>query len=189
MTESVLIDKSISGDLDSFEKLISKYQVYAYNIAFRMMKNPEDAKDASQEAFIKVFKNIKKFNSNSSFSTWLYRIVINTCKDELRKKTENVSLDEKNEEFEIVSDNNDEYNPVISYERKYVKNTINEAIKKLPINNRSVLILRDIQGYSYEEIASIENVSIGTVKSRINRARKSLRDILKMELHERRDEK
>ena len=84
--ESMLIEKSIQGDVESFEKLIVKYNRYVYNIAFRMMGNEEDAKDMSQETLIKAFKAIRQFKMEANFSTWLFRITINVCKDELRKR-------------------------------------------------------------------------------------------------------
>ena len=86
--EAKLLENAIQGDVDSFEKLIKTYNRYVYNIAYRMMGNEEDAKDMSQEALIKAYRNIGNFKMESSFSTWLYRIVINACKDELRKRNE-----------------------------------------------------------------------------------------------------
>ncbi|BEP29177.1 sigma-70 family RNA polymerase sigma factor [Helicovermis profundi] len=182
MREADLIEKSINGDVKSFELLIKDYQVYAYNIALRMMKNPEDAKDVSQDALIKVYKNIKRFKKDSSFSTWLYRIVINTCKDELKRRKETISIDEREESYDVIESKDNNYNPVTEYERKDIREKINGAIYKLPINNRTAIILRDIEGYSYEEISKIEETTIGTIKSRINRGRKILREILKAEL-------
>lgn len=181
-TESTLIEKCKAGDVASFEQLISQYQVYVYNIAYRTLGHEEDAKDASQEALIKVFKNISQFTGDAQFSTWLYRIVVNTCKDYLRKQqSRNVHTiqdeEEANRFFENLPDH--EMNlPEKQLERELVRNSIHEAIEQLPIQHKSAVVLRDIQGLSYEEISIIEDCSVGTVKSRINRGRKYLREIL-----------
>lgn len=180
--EQKLIKKCVNGDLKAFDELIEKYEKTAYNIAFRMLKNPEDAMDVSQEAFIKVFKSIKTFNFESAFSTWLYRIVTNTCLDFLRKRNTNVySIDNPihTDEGEIERDIPDESDtPEELLEKKLTKELVNNSISKLDENHRVVIILRDIQGFSYEEISKIIDCSIGTVKSRINRARKNLKDII-----------
>ncbi|SCG83122.1 RNA polymerase sigma-H factor Sigma-30 [Proteiniborus sp. DW1] len=180
--EQKLIKKCANGNLKAFDELIEKYEKTAYNIALRMLKNPEDAMDVSQEAFIKVFRSIKTFNFESAFSTWLYRIVTNTCLDFLRKRNSNVySIDNpiQTEEGEIERDIPDEADsPEELLEKKLTKEMVNNSINKLEENHRIVIILRDIQGFSYEEISKILDCSIGTVKSRINRARKNLKDII-----------
>lgn len=184
--EKKLIQEAIHGDVKSFEELIKTYQLYAYNISLKMMGNEEDAKDTAQDALIKVYKNLKAFKGDSSFSTWLYRIVMNTCKDELRRRKNLISIDEKMElgdgevglQLESTS-----YNPVIEYERSDIKEKMQIALSRLPENNKAVIILRDIHGYSYEEISKIEDIAIGTIKSRINRGRKLLKDIIKNEMH------
>lgn len=184
--EKKLIQDAIDGDVSSFEELIKTYQLYAYNISLKMMGNEEDAKDTAQDALIKVYKNLKAFKGDSSFSTWLYRIVMNTCKDELRRRKDLISIDAKMElndgevglQLESTS-----YNPVTEYERSDIKEKMQIALSKLPENNRSVVILRDIHGYSYEEISKIEDIAIGTIKSRINRGRKLLKEIIKKEMH------
>ncbi|WIV10516.1 sigma-70 family RNA polymerase sigma factor [Proteiniborus sp. MB09-C3] len=184
--EQNLIKKCVNGNLKAFDELIEKYEKTAYNIALRMLKNPEDAMDVSQEAFIKVFKSIKTFNFESAFSTWLYRIVTNTCLDFLRKKSTIVySLDNpiQTEDGEMERDIPDgSHSPEELLEKKLTKELVNNAIGKLEENHRVVIILRDIQGFSYEEISNILDCSIGTVKSRINRARNNLKDIVMKEM-------
>lgn len=180
--EKDLILQSKSGDIESFEKLIKTYQKMAYNVAYRIMGNEEDAKDMTQEALIKVYRNIKSFRMDSSFSTWLYRIVMNTCKDALRKKKAVViSLDkpihttegEMQMEFE-----DDQPTPEEKLVTKETQKMVHDALQKVNEVNRVVLVLRDIKGFSYQEISDIVDVPVGTIKSRINRGRQELKKIL-----------
>nr|WP_300089845.1 sigma-70 family RNA polymerase sigma factor [Sedimentibacter sp.] len=183
-----LVEQSRSGDVDAFEELIKDYKRTAYNIALRVLRNVEDAEDASQEALIKVYKSIQNFNMQSSFKSWMYRIVVNTCIDFKRKKNINaVSIDENidlggNKEFqiEIADDSN---NPDILIEKNFNSRLINDAVGRLEDDFKTIIILRDIQGFSYSEISQILNCNLGTVKSRLNRARKSLKEILENELN------
>ncbi len=153
-----------------------------YNIAFRFMGNHEDACDIAQEAFIRVYKSIKKFRGDSAFSTWLYRIVSNLCYDEMRRRRHPVrSLDEP-----IFNGNNTLYSelpddgpsPEEHIEVVERKERIQKAITCLANEYRMVIILKDIQEFSYEEISQILKVPIGTVKSRLSRARAQLKKIL-----------
>lgn len=185
--EKLLIKRIKKGDIVAFEELISNYEKKAYNIAFRMMNNEEDAKDAVQEAFIKVFKSIKSFREESSFSTWLYRIVTNVCLDEIRKRKKYASV---SLELDIETDKGttrieigkDEETPEDLYEKLEKKELILNTINTLKEEYKTVVILRDIQGFSYEEIATILSCSLGTIKSRINRARNVLKDRLETQL-------
>lgn len=183
--EQLLIEKSQNGDVASFEKLIHQYQGYVYNIAYRTLGHEEDAKDASQDALIKVFKNISQFTGGAQFSTWLYRIVINTCKDHLRKKAgiKETSIDSADSEGSIVWELPalETMQPEKQLERKEIQSKIYGALEQLPVANKTVIILRDVQGLSYEEISQIEACSIGTVKSRINRGRTYLRELLQVD--------
>jgi len=183
-----LVEQSRNGNVDAFEELIKEYKKTAYNIAMRVLRNVEDAEDASQEALIKVYKSIENFNMQSSFKSWMYRIVVNTCIDFKRKKNINtVSIDEKidlggNKEFqrEIPDDSN---NPDALIENNFNNKLINDALNKLEDDFKTIIILRDIQGFSYIEISEILSCNLGTVKSRLNRARKNLKDILENELN------
>lgn len=182
--EKLLVKKSQSGDIESFELLISSYDKRAYNIAYRVMGNEEDAKDMAQEALLRVFRSIKDFKGQSAFSTWLYRIVTNVCLDELRKRKNDkyISMDStiqtENGELhmELCSDKE---TPESAYERVEQRELIKSAINELSEDYKSVIVLRDIQGFSYDEISNMLDCSLGTVKSRINRARNMLRDKLK----------
>lgn len=182
-----LIEQSRMGNIDAFEELIKDYKKIAYNIALRVLRNVEDAEDASQEALIKVFKNIGSFNMQSTFKVWMYRIVVNTCIDFKRKKYINaVSIDEDidlgsgNELHREIAD--DTANPDALVEKKYNQKLINDALNKLDDDYKTIIILRDIQGFSYSEIADITTCNLGTVKSRLNRARKNLKEILENEM-------
>lgn len=181
--EKALIRKCKNGDINSFELLIEQYQKKVFNIAFRMMGNQEDASDIAQEVFIRVYKSIKNFKEESSLSTWIYRIATNVCLDELRKRKKNniisinstLQLDdsELTLELEDPGDRPDEL-----LQKKELCREIQEAIECLNEEHKAVIVLRDINGLSYEEISKILQCSLGTVKSRINRARSSLKSIL-----------
>lgn len=180
--EKNLIIQSKSGDIQSFETLIKGYQKMAYNVAYRIMGNEEDAKDMTQEALIKVYKNLKGFRMDSSFSTWMYRIVMNTCKDELRKKKMKViSIDQP-----ITTDDGQMHmeiedkglKPDEIVESRETQKEVHEALQAVSETNRVVVVLRDIKGFSYSEISEIIDVPVGTIKSRINRGRQELKNIL-----------
>lgn len=181
-----LVEQSCQGNVDAFEELIKDYKKSAYNIAFRVLRNKEDAEDASQESLIKVFKSIKSFNMQSTFKVWMYRIVVNTCLDFKRKKTINaVSIDENidlggNTEVqrEIADDTS---NPDAMLEKNYNSKIVSDAVNKLDDDYKTIIILRDIQGFTYSEISEILSCNLGTVKSRLNRARKNLKDLLEDE--------
>lgn len=178
--DAVLIQKSKQGDVHSFELLISKYQVYAYNIAWRMLGNEEDAKDATQETLIKVFKGLDKFKENSEFSTWLYTITVNTCRDQLRKrkKVMTLSVDDTEEKVPIQLVAEESADPAVRLEQNEVAGQLLSALGKIPEFQKTAVLLRDVYGFSYEEIGAIENCSVGTVKSRISRGRHGLRTII-----------
>ncbi len=183
-SEKLWLARSREGDVESFEKLIERYQKTAYNVALRVMHNEEDAKDVTQDALIKAYKSIQSFRGDSGFSTWLYRIVVNTCKDELRKRRGNVvSLDhgrQTDSGFEAIELSDETFAPEVVLESLNVRQTINAAIRALPEQNRTAVVLRDVQGYSYEDIGSLLGCPVGTVKSRINRGRQLLRENLSL---------
>ena len=179
--ERELIKKAVQGDEASFEALILSCKGRAYSLAYRYMNNEEDAQDVLQEAFIKIYRGLSSFNMDSSFDTWVYRIVVNAANDALRKRKKTAALqliytdDEDRNPAEEVPD--DAPTPEEALESKEHENYITECLNKLDEEHRQVLILRDIQGFSYEEISDLTGCSLGTVKSRISRARKKFRDI------------
>lgn len=183
--ENELIKKAQNGDGAAFEELISPYTTIVYNIALRILGNPEDASDASQEALIRVYRNIGKFKGDSKFSTWLYRIAHNACIDEYRRRKSKLNF----ASVSVDDSYDDSDNPLLEIpdtsptpEEHTLKNErskmLYDAISQLSPISKSAVLLRDVNGLSYEEIAEIQNCSLGTVKSRINRARQQLKEIL-----------
>lgn len=179
--ETNLIERCKNGDLEAFGELVSKYEKQVYNIAYRFMGNYDDASDLAQEAFVRAFRAISGFRGDASFKTWMYHIVANVCRDELRRRKRQpvVSLDTPiiTDDGEINREQEDwTLAPERIYENKEFQETIQQLLNELIPEYRQVLVLREIQGFTYEEIASTLECSLGTVKSRINRARKALRD-------------
>lgn len=179
--ERELIKKAKSGDEGSFESLILGCQNKAFNIAIRYLKNEEDALDALQESFIKIFRHLHTFKEDSRFDTWVYRIVVNTCNDMLRKNSNQKitdslfkSEDEKETMIEIPDLTGA---PEEVLEKKEKSAHVLSCLEKLNTDQKEIIVLRDVHGFSYEEISEILNCSLGTVKSRINRSRLRLREI------------
>ena len=162
--EKDLIRRAKKGDVLAFEDLISGYEKKVYNTVYRFFNNAEDAMDITQEIFIKVFTSLRRFRENSSFSTWLYRIAVNTCIDFLRKKKEE-TLPIKEEmavggELKLGSHTQ---LPEEFVEKQELKQALMKAINTLPEEQRMCVILRDIQGFSYTEISGILTCSLGTL--------------------------
>lgn len=179
--ELELIERASNGSESDFETLILSCKGKAYNIAYRYLNNEEDALDALQESFVKVYKYLRMFKGESSFSTWVYRIVANTCCDILRKQkarlqTESIFRTDGDSEYmvEVRDDGKGPEDLLLDQERNLF---IIDCLEKLPVDQKEIIILRDIQGFSYEEIADILVASMGTVKSRLSRARLKLREI------------
>lgn len=184
MNEKELIKKCKEGYVEAFEELISSHQTRVYNIALKMLKNEDDAYDASQEALLKAFKYIKNFKEESSFSTWIYRITVNVCLDMIKKTKEKrniisieqqISLKDNEVTMQFEDKSQNVMEDILKSERKKV---LYEAIDALPPHHREMIVLRDIEGFSYEEISEITKNNVGTVKSKINRARNALKKIL-----------
>ncbi len=183
LNKEQLIRAAVKGNTEAFERLILSCHSKAYAVAFRYMKNEADASDVLQEAYIKLYTKLKTFSFNSSFDTWFIRIVINCCYDALRlQKSLRGRTDSSFETSEdplpapdrILQDSPEE--AILLEERKAM---VERAMDRLTPEHRDVLVLREYQQYSYEEIAQILQVSEGTVKSRINRAKLRLGEILK----------
>ncbi len=173
MQETELIKRSQKNDAEAFCMLIGEYEKRIYNIAYKFMRNEHDAQDAAQDAIIKMYTNIRKFSFNSAFSTWMYRVTANTCLDLLRKKKVNVQI----EDYENMTVSRDG-NPDAETINRELGDSIKQAISQLPEKYIPIIVLKDVDGLKYEEIAEILQISVGTVKSRISRAREKLRTIL-----------
>jgi len=181
--EQYLLRKAKAGDVAAFEELVESYQKKLFNLAYRIVGNPEDAADMVQEALIRIFRSIAKFKEQSSFSTWIYRITTNVCLDELRKRKnkKEFSLDQEihGEDGDMKRQiKSDDILPDNAAEREELREIVNSAINSLPEDQRVVISLRDIQGLTYTEISQVLDCPEGTVKSRINRARNALKNVL-----------
>ncbi len=182
MNEPALIESARKGDLDAFNTLVVAYQHQVYNLAYRIMGDEASASDVTQEAFIAAYKHMQSFRGES-FKSWIYRIVTNACYDELRrrKRKPTISLDGlvDGSETEVEYDIPDESaGPERHVEQRQLAGLIESGISALPADQRITLVLSDVQGMSYEEIAAITGANLGTVKSRLSRARAKLRDYL-----------
>lgn len=178
--EQEIIARAVEGETQAFNLLVVKYQTMAYSVAYRMLHDEDAAADVVQDSFIKAFRALGNFQGGS-FRSWLMRIVANTCYDVLRSQQRRAtdSLDDLLVEHDHLPGLVDRAESPESYaERMELNNFLETAIQALPPQQRLVLVLCDIHGYAYEEIAEIADLPMGTVKSRISRARLRLRDYL-----------
>jgi len=175
MTEKDLILETIHGNENAFAQLVDKYKTKVFHLAYQMTRNQETSDDLTQESFIKAYTSLDRFEFKSSFGTWLYRIALNHIRDHLRKETRMrpVSLDET---LENIASHDSKIPPRENVmETKRQNQIIQEGIRSLPEKYRMIMILRDLQGFPYKDIAQILNISEGTVDSRLFRARSLLR--------------
>jgi RNA polymerase sigma-70 factor (ECF subfamily) len=182
--DELLVERAKRGDVQAFEQLISQYEKKVYNLAYRLTGKHEDASDVAQEAFLRAYSSLPDFRGDSSFATWLFRIVNNACLDELRKRKRQrlTSLDEPVavEDGEMdrqlaIADSAD--GPEQALERVEIQRAVHESISALDEEYRIVVVLRHIHGYSYNEIADSLGINLGTVKSRLNRAKHALKEM------------
>lgn len=180
--EYLIVQQVLEGNTNAFEELVLEYEKKVYNVALRILGNSEDAADMTQEAFIKAFNSLSGFRGDSKFSVWLTRIVSNLCLDFLRSRSRRptVSLSVEDDEGDDVQlDIADvSQSPELLLERSLTRESVRRGLKALPEEYREILLLREIQGLSYDEIAEALNIEVGTVKSRIFRGRKKLCDYL-----------
>ena len=183
--ETALIRRCCEGDRFCFDGLVGRYASRVYNIAYRITGNPEDAEDAAQETFVRAFRSMKKFRFQCEFATWLYRIAVNASLDELKRRKRRPAA------FSSLKQDDEDLDPQHAAQEPEVQETLQErerqavilrALNALPSHYRVVLTLYDIQGHSYQEIAEITNTPVGTIKSRLNRARLALRALLEPQL-------
>jgi RNA polymerase sigma-70 factor (ECF subfamily) len=174
----LLVKKSQKGDTSAFEELVKMYQDRIYALSYQLTGNHADAEDLAQNTFIKAYRALPKFRNEADFGTWLHRIAVNLSINEKRKRRPDVSLDNPvqtrdGEMPRMVA--SDTESPEEAYENKEFSGMVRRALKELSVEHRAVLVLREMQGYSYDEIAVMLDCSLGTVKSRINRARQTLK--------------
>ena len=176
--EAAIVRKVLGGDANAFETLVLEYEKNVYNIALRMTGNSEDAADMTQEAFIKAYNSLQSFRGDSKFSVWLYRIVSNVCLDFLRSKnrrpTVSLSVEDDDGEDAQLDVADESQSPELLLDRNLTRDSVRRGLDSLPPDYRQILLLREIQGLSYDEIAQALSLEVGTVKSRIFRARKRL---------------
>ena len=182
--DRALVDKAKKGDKAAFEELVRNYSKYVYTNAFFMLRDTHDAEDISQEVFVKVYLSIKNFRGISSFKTWLRKLTINTCIDKLRAKSKikdkKLELESFEDSYEVIfTDFN--HNIEKNFLTREMLKEVLSMIVQMDQSYRIPLILRDLQDYSYREIAQLINKPIGTVKTNIHRARKIIKDKLKYE--------
>lgn len=182
MTEQQLVLRAKAGDDEAFAQLMRDNEKRIYNLTLRMTGNPEDAMDLAQEAFLNAWCGLKFFKGDSAFSTWVYRLASNACIDHLRrqKRRQDISapmpVDEEDDTPPDIPD--DRFQPEQELERQELRNAVSAGLSRLSDEHRQVLVMREINGLSYQEIADVLDLEAGTVKSRIARARNSLRKIL-----------
>ncbi len=180
-TDEDLIERFQNGDLYAFDLIVKRYKDQLLNFVYRFLNNQEQAEDIVQETFLRVYRNRHAYRRVAKFSTWIYTIAGNLARTELRKRKRRrlFSLSDigiENKDYEISSD---DFNPEAHVDTLLHDKVIQREINRLSPKFREVIILRDIQNLSYEEIATILRVPIGTVKSRVNRARLRLQERLK----------
>jgi len=176
LNEEKLIQLASKGDAQAFNELMAMHERRMYAVALKTCSNHEDAQDCLQEAMLRIFRSISSFKGQSSFSTWVYRITMNTCLDELRRRKNrpSTSLDSLLDSGWSPSDDRD--SPEKHAIRMTKQQQLRQFIEELPEDMRAAVILRDIEGYSYEDIAGMLNANVGTIKSRISRGREKLRE-------------
>ena len=183
MTEQELVARARRGDESAFEALVTENEKRIYNLCRRLTGNQEDAAELTQEAFLNAWRGLGRFQGESSFSTWLYRLATNACIDFLRKEKRRqslsmtVSLDDE-EEARQVELPDGRYAPEGALERAEARRAVAEGLERLTLEHRQVLVMREIHGLSYAEIGQVLGLEEGTVKSRIARARGALRKVL-----------
>jgi len=185
-TDVNLVKRTQNGDRDAFRILVERYQRKVFSICYGMVRNQDDAMDLVQETFVKVFKHVDRFEGNSSFYTWIYRIARNVTIDYIRKSQRARTVDYDDAIGRDDEDGGDDLllpsrlgiNPARALGRRELLTKIQDALETLSPAHREAILLREVQGLSYQEIADMMDVSIGTVMSRLHHARKNMQKAL-----------
>jgi RNA polymerase sigma-70 factor (ECF subfamily) len=178
-----LIAASLEGDPAAFGELVRRYQDRLYNTVYRLLDNADDAQDVVQDAFVNAYQSLDGFKGDSQFFTWLYRIAVNTAISHKRKQRLTLSIDSgRNGERQVEPpDDSDASRPEHALERAEEERRVQQALNRLSAEHRAVLILKDMEGQKYEAMAEILGVPIGTIRSRLHRARTELRELLEQD--------
>ncbi|MBI5832401.1 MAG: sigma-70 family RNA polymerase sigma factor [Armatimonadetes bacterium] len=189
ISDADMIARCRRGDRDAFDLLVDRYQSKVYNLAYRLLGDPDEASDVAQEAFLRIYRGLQSFQGGSALTTWVYRIVHNLCLDEMKKKrrrpqivTDPADTDEGGEPLiDRLSDQSDEPEGQILGDERAA--AVRAAVYRMKSHHRDVLVLYDLEGFSYNEIADMLKTNVGTVKSRLNRARLALAKELEQDRH------
>jgi RNA polymerase sigma-70 factor, ECF subfamily len=184
LDDTALVSTFLAGEPRAFDAIVDRYQMRLLNFVYRIVGDRERAEDLVQEAFIRVHRHLGRFDRSKKFSTWVYTIASNLAKNELRNRSRNPLVlfssitqgwedEERPLEFE-----DPQARPDDEFRRRHVREAVEQSVAKLPTHHREVFVLREIEGRSYEEIAEITHCNLGTVKSRLNRARTSFAEIV-----------
>lgn len=188
LDDGALVSEYIGGQARAFDALVERYQTRLLNFIYRTVGDRERAEDLVQEVFIRVHRHLARFDRTKKFSTWIYTIASNLAKNELRNRSRNPLVlfqaitqgwedEERPLEFEDTSSRPDDL-----FRKRHVRSLVENTVAQLPKHHREVFVLRELEGRSYEEIAEITHCNLGTVKSRLNRARSSFAEIIEPEL-------
>jgi len=188
LDDSSLVKAHLNGETRAFDIIVERYQVRLLNFVYRIVGDRERSEDLVQEAFIRVHRHLARFDRSKKFSTWIYTIASNLAKNELRNRARSPLVlfttlapqwddEERPLEFEDTDAQPDE-----EFRQKHLREAVQESVAKLPAHHRDVFVLRELEGRSYEEIAEITHCNLGTVKSRLNRARNAFAEIIEPSL-------
>lgn len=183
-SDTEVVDRFLTGEERAFQELVERYEVRLLNFIYRTIGDRERAEDLVQEVFIRVYRHIHRFDTSKKFSTWIYTIASNLAKNELRNRSRNPLIlfqtitgakteDERPLQFEDSTSRPDDL-----FQKRHLRALVEETVAQLPEHHRQVFVLREIEGKSYEEIAEITHCNLGTVKSRLNRARNAFAAII-----------
>ena len=188
LPDQELVTAYLAGETRSFDAIVERYQGRLLNFVYRIVSDRERAEDLVQEVFIRVHRHLARFDQSKKFSTWIYTIASNLAKNELRNRSRNPLVlftsitqgwDDEERPLEFEDPN---ARPDDQFRKRHVLEMVEESVAKLPEHHREVFVLRELEGRSYEEIAEITHCNLGTVKSRLNRARNSFADIIEPSL-------
>lgn len=190
--EEEVIQAVLRGDVDRYAELVDKYQAWALRVAFSLLGNYEDARDASQEAFVSAYRSLGRFRASAAFSTWLYRIVVNECKDAYKRRARSPMVvasvggpsGEVEESTLFVDVDDPTGNPSDQLANRELSRRLSGAIGELPMKQRTAFVLHHLHGLSLEEVAAVMGCRVGTVKSHVFRATEGLRAQLSPWLNE-----